>query len=559
MKPKVAIYFLAGFIAGIFITYLILAQGRAVKESDLLAEIDGKALTRTQLKTTLGFQFIPIENDEYTLLSNAVSNWLEGAVIQQEASSRNISPEELYQKELWPQVHVTSAAVVENYSKNAPLYGNQPLENIRPSIERMLRDQEFFRIKKDFIQKLSEKYHAKNYLQKPASYVPGLGLTPPTQAPTQAAPPAPAARVTFNDLDGHPSVGPAQAPITLVEFSDFHCPFCKNLEPTIDQLMKNYPGKIRKVWRHFPLPMHQGSDHTHVASECAFEQSKFWEYHGKLFETQGGARDDAALTQLAEQVGLNKEKFQACLTANRHMDVVQKDMAKGQEVGVQGTPAVFLNGILITGAQPYQNFAKMIDGLLDPSKAAQMAAPGPPAAPPPAPTNVVFDDLDGRPAEGPKNAVITLVIFSDFYCPFCKRVEPTVDQLMKNYAGKIRKIWRHYPLPFHTGSARAHEASECANEQGKFWVYHGKLFETQGTKYDDAGLMKLAKDLGLDSKKFDACLTSNKYKDLIQKEIAKGSSVGVQGTPAIFVNGQLVSGSQPYENFDAVIKQKLNK
>ncbi len=174
----------------------------------------------------------------------------------------------------------------------------------------------------------------------------------------------------------------------------------------------------------------------------------------------------------------------------------------------------------------------------------------------PVPTNVQFTDLKGRPSVGPENAAITLVEFSDFMCPFCKRVEPTIDQIMKNYAGKVRKVWRHYPLPFHTGSDHISEASECAHEQGKFWEYHGKLFETLGA-HDDAALLQIADQLKLDHSKFQQCLTSGKYKELVKQDTAKGSEVGVNGTPAIFVNGQLVSGAQPYESFDKIIKEKL--
>jgi protein-disulfide isomerase len=173
---------------------------------------------------------------------------------------------------------------------------------------------------------------------------------------------------------------------------------------------------------------------------------------------------------------------------------------------------------------------------------------------------VSFKDLDGRPSFGPKNAKVTLVEFSDFHCPFCKRVNPTLEQLMKNYQGKIRRIWRQYPLPMHAGADRTAEASECANEQDKFWEYHDKLFEVQGaSSFDEASLMSLAEQAGLNKKKFEKCLASGKHKDLIQKEIEAGNQAGVRGTPAVFVNGRLVSGAQPYENFDRIVQSELAK
>lgn len=189
---------------------------------------------------------------------------------------------------------------------------------------------------------------------------PSKPMPPPPAAPT----PAPKLMVTFDDLEGRPSIGPKDAPVTLVEFSDFHCPFCQRLGPTLEQVMRNFPGKVRRVWRHFPLSMHQGAFHTHEASECANEQNKFWEYHDKLFETQGGLRDDASLIRLAKQAGLNKKKFEKCLAGGKYRDLIQQDIAKAEKSGVQGTPAVFVNGELVVGAQPYENFERILKAKL---------------------------------------------------------------------------------------------------------------------------------------------------------------------------------------------------
>ncbi len=383
-------------------------------------------------------------------------------------------------------------------------------------------------------------------------------VAPPTQ-PAAAAPQpaAPAAVINFDDLEGRPSEGPEKAPVTLVEFSDFQCPFCKKVTPAVEQLMKAYQGKIRRVWRQYPLPFHAGSAHTAEASECANDQGKFWSYHDKLFETQGGPRDDAALIHLAKDAGLNKKKFEKCLSKGKYKDLVQKEIAKGNQAGVNGTPAFFINGRLLSGAQPYESFQAAVEAALNPGK-----FPSPVVAPqpPPAPVGPVkFDDLQGRPSEGPENAPITLVEFSDFHCPFCKRVTPAVEQLMKAYPGKIRRVWRHYPLPMHAGSSHTHEASECAHEQGKFWEYHDKLFETQGSARDDASLVSLAQQIGIDTKKFQECLSGGKYKDLIQKEVAKGNQYGVRGTPNFFINGQVLPGAVPYESFDSLVKSELQK
>ncbi len=375
----------------------------------------------------------------------------------------------------------------------------------------------------------------------------------------QAAPAETAEQVgvVFDDLEGRPSLGPKEAPVTLVEFSDFHCPFCAKVSPLLEQLMKNYAGKIRRVWRHYPLAVHSGAGLTHEASECAHEQGRFWEYRDRLFATQGAWRDEAGLLNLAHELGFEAARFQACLSSHKYREVVQRDIAKGNQVGVNGTPTFFVNGKPLVGSQPFAHFEYMVENILNPGK-----VPMPPTMlpkPVEPPKDVPFDDLEGRPSLGPKNAAVTLVEFSDFHCPFCARVAPTLEQLMKNYAGKIRRVWRHYPLPFHAGAEKTHEASECAHEQGQFWQFHDKVFAAKGGPKDEAALLELAKGADLNQKKFKKCLESGRYTELVQKEIARGNESGVRGTPAVFVNGELISGAQPYEAFDQLVQKKLKQ
>lgn len=569
--------FVIGLAVGIVLTFLVTSLGGGLfkpqSHLEVLAEIDGRKLTRSQLDKTIAGQLIPIENDQYQILKQGVDTWLESELLAKEAASHRVPVKVLIAKELWNQVRVSQGDALMHFRKNPELYGNQNFDSLQTALTKKLRDVEYERLKQQYLEKLKTKYHAQVHLKEPGSYVQGLALPPsdfpgafpeaklPANVPP-AAVGAPAVKTaTFDDLAGRPSMGPENAPVTIVEFSDFHCPFCKRVEPTIDQLMKNYAGKIRKVWRHYPLPFHTGADRTHMASECAHDQGKFWEYHAKIFENQGSTKDDASLIRLAEELKLDKGKFQSCLASDKNKEAVEKDVTKAKASGVSGTPAFFVNGRLLSGAKPYDEFKNAVEASLDPSKAAALwpAVPVQPQGPAAAPTNVVFNDLEGRPTEGKKDAPISLVIFSDFHCPFCKRVEPTIDQLMKNYAGKIKKVWRHYPLPFHQGADRTHMASECASEQGKFWQYHKKLIEAPSSPKDDAELIQLAKDADLNKRKFESCLSSNKYQDLIKKEIAAGARYGVRGTPAVFVNGQLVSGAQPYENFDKIIREKLAK
>ncbi|MFA6215927.1 MAG: DsbA family protein [Patescibacteria group bacterium] len=160
---------------------------------------------------------------------------------------------------------------------------------------------------------------------------------------------------------------------------------------------------------------------------------------------------------------------------------------------------------------------------------------------------------------GDKNAKVTLIVISDFQCPYCQRHEATLTQVMKDYSDKIRVVWRNFPLTtIHPYAQKAAEASECAGEQGKFWEYHDKLFENQSALTVD-NLKSYAKDLGLNTSKFNDCLDSGKYTDLVNKEAQEAQAAGVSGTPGTFVNDQLVKGAYPYETFKQLIDAELAK
>ena len=164
-----------------------------------------------------------------------------------------------------------------------------------------------------------------------------------------------------------------------------------------------------------------------------------------------------------------------------------------------------------------------------------------------------------NPALGQKNAPVTIVEFGDYQCPFCQRAfQQTFPQIKKDYVdtGKVRYVFVNFPLSFHPNAEPAAEAAECANEQGKFWEYHDKLFENQATLGNDL-YPKLASDLKLDTAKFKQCLDSGKYKQQVQKDLDYGQTIGVSGTPSFFINGIRIVGAQPYEAFKQAIDAEL--
>lgn len=165
---------------------------------------------------------------------------------------------------------------------------------------------------------------------------------------------------------------------------------------------------------------------------------------------------------------------------------------------------------------------------------------------------------DNDVSKGPKDAKVTIIEFSDFQCPYCQKAKETIDEIMKEYADKVRLVFKHFPLQFHENAQKAAEAAECANDQGKFWEMHDYMFANQN-KLGIADLKKAAKNLGLNTSDFDGCLDSGKYEGKVKKDIEVGASFGVGGTPAFFINDQFLSGAAPIEDFKKIIDEELAK
>ncbi|HXT51009.1 MAG TPA: DsbA family protein [Thermoanaerobaculia bacterium] len=166
---------------------------------------------------------------------------------------------------------------------------------------------------------------------------------------------------------------------------------------------------------------------------------------------------------------------------------------------------------------------------------------------------------EGHPAKGPATAPVTIVEFSDFQCPYCRQVVPTLDQITQKYGDQVRLVFRQFPLTsIHPFAQKAAEAALCANEQGKFWQMHDAMFGDQ-TKLEVAALKTTAAGLGVDKAKFDECLDSGRFAERIKEDEKAGALVGVSGTPAIFINGRSYSGAQPFDVLSQVIDEEIAK
>lgn len=183
------------------------------------------------------------------------------------------------------------------------------------------------------------------------------------------------------DISGDPWKGNSNAPITIVEFGDFECPFCKTfVDQTLDLIMSNYPDKIKFVYKDYPLNIHPHAFEAAEAAQCAFEQNKFWEMHDKLFEYQGNYPNNPFVT-FATQLGLNLTTFNDCMTTHRTAPSIVRDIELGNQNDIVGTPSFFINGIYLPGALPFEEFQTIIDELLGTL----------PPSPSPSPTGKVGD------------------------------------------------------------------------------------------------------------------------------------------------------------------------
>ena len=389
-------------------------------------------------------------------------------------------------------------------------------------------------------------------------------------------------RVTYGDQD--PYIGSDDPLVTIVEFSDFQCPFCSKFGDMLHEVAKDpaYAKDLRVVFKQFPLPMHKDAQMGSEAALAAHEQGKFWEFHDLLFKNQK-AMTRADVEKYAEELKLDMTKFKEALDKGTYKTKVTADLDMGKQFGVRGTPSFFINGKWQRGApRAIEGLKKLIDDeklvaeqlIKDGSKreeiyarimkAAKDKRTEPPAENKPRPgqpdpaVNYAVP-VDGRPSFGPADALVTIVEYSDFQCPFCSRVNPTMKQIKDTYPKDVRIVFRQLPLSFHDRARPAAKASLAAAQQGKFWEMHDSLFVNQKA-LDDKSLETYASQIpGLDIEKWKKDLADPKLEQMVKEDEAVAAKFGAGGTPAFFVNGRFLSGAQPFEQFDALIKEEKAK
>ncbi len=343
--------------------------------------------------------------------------------------------------------------------------------------------------------------------------------------------------------------GPDNAPLKIEQFSDFFCPYCKKQAAVFSELRKKYPDQIQMTFRHFPLSGEpgEGTFPLHEASVCAAEQSKFWEFHDFVFQS----KERVTVEAVTRAIGLNDGDLKNCLQAERGRSQVLGDLADAHARGVDGAPTFFMNGEKVTGMRPFNYFAEKID----PELAAKLAAERK------AKKEALDRQIDfteaGRPAQGPEQAPVTIVEFSDFHCFFCQKLAPSLDQIMLDYPGKIRRVWRHFPLPIHPQAPYAHVAAECAHAQGKFWEFHNAVFADTAKARTQEDFKRIAGAIGLDAASFNSCYENEATKKKVENDVLLGFSKNVGSTPTLIINGELAVGAKPIEKLKEMIDRKL--
>ena len=375
--------------------------------------------------------------------------------------------------------------------------------------------------------------------------------------------------------------GSRHAFVTLVEFSDFQCPFCSRAVDTVSQLQKDYgPEKLRVVFKHTPLQFHPNARPCAEAAQAVRMlggNRAFWKFYELAFHDQQNL-GDASYETWAQQSGVNVSAFRDALQAKRFSAKIDEDVELGRAIGVNGTPAFFINGVSLGGAQPADKFKAIIDAQLTAAKEKLSKGTSPDdlyAAISKENFKKPVDDDDDTtdtktvwklplgtsPQLGPKTALVTIVEFSDFQCPYCKRVQPTLQQIKTTYGNDVRIVFKHDPLPFHPRAEPAAEvALEARAEKGDtgFWAAHDKLFDSQ-PNLDDADLEKVATDLKLDVAKVKTAISTHKYKSAIEADQSTADDFQASGTPHFFVDGRRLVGAQPFDKFKAVIDEELVK
>lgn len=313
------------------------AQAHAASGGKTVATVEGEIITLDEVENSLSAKLAALTEQIYQLKRQGLDALIAEKLLAKEAQQRGMTVDALLDSEVVSRVPMITPGEIEAFyqTNESRLPTHDPA--IRERIRAHLYNQKLLAHKEAFVGQLRNKFDVKTFLDAPPAY----------RAPLT--------------IDSAPFKGAVDAPIVIVKFEDFHCPFCKESQRTLEELLGRYPGKIKVVHKDFPIDdLHPGARQAHWAARCAGEQGKFWPYHDELYRNAPRTAP-ADLKKYAEVTGLNADAFEACLSGKKFAAAVQADIDEGVRAGVTGTPAFFVNGRLIPGAQPLERFVAVID------------------------------------------------------------------------------------------------------------------------------------------------------------------------------------------------------
>ena len=311
--------------------------GAADDPSETLATLNGQAITRADVMEVTGSQLRELEQQEYNLLKQGVESIANRRLVEAAAKAAGKTLDEYIASEIDAKVPAPTEeevqAFYERYKNHQNLRGKS-LEEVRG----MIVDNISGNKKQELINGMLGRLRSGAKLN--------ILLDPP--------------RIEVGTGENNPSWGPKDAKVTIVEFSDFQCSFCRRVESTLEKVKEVYGDRVRFVFRDFPLSFHPQAQKAAEAGGCAHDQGKFWQLSKLLFENQQ-ALSVGDIKNYASQAGLDVARFSQCLDSDKYREEVLADMRAGQAVGVTGTPAFFINGRMLSGAASFEQFAEIID------------------------------------------------------------------------------------------------------------------------------------------------------------------------------------------------------
>jgi protein-disulfide isomerase len=320
-------------ISSLLLSFAVAAGGQSRGEP--IATINGAPIHESDLG--IEGELISLEQQAYQIRMTALEATIADKLLSNEADRRGVSLQALLNAEVNVHVKDTSDAEVEAFYEQQKARIRRPLEEVREQIVSLLKDSQYKTAREAYVDKLRAAAEVK------------IALDPP--------------RLTV-DLSAAPMRGPKAAPVTIVEFSDFQCPYCRSVQPTLSAVQERYGDKIRWSFKDLPLvSIHPAAQKAAQAARCAGDQGKFWQYREELF--QNTQISDDLHEQISTKLALDKSPFQSCLDTEKYKSQVAADSAEAQSFGISGTPAFVINGILLSGAQPLEAFVAVIDRELE--------------------------------------------------------------------------------------------------------------------------------------------------------------------------------------------------